>query len=52
MGADNTEPVFQIPVGLPSLERGRHAKKKDMNVNMVIVIGSKSESNNHYGIGL
>ena len=22
-GAENTEPVFQIPVGLPSLERGR-----------------------------
>ena len=26
-GADNTEPVFQIPVGLPSLERGCHVKK-------------------------
>ena len=25
-GVDNTEPVFQIPVGLPSLERGRHKK--------------------------
>ena len=27
-GADNTEPVFQIPVGLPSLERGRRVKKR------------------------
>ena len=27
LGADNTEPVFQIPVGLPSLERGRRVKK-------------------------
>ena len=26
-GADNTEQVFQIPVGLPSLERGRRVKK-------------------------
>ena len=26
-GADNTEPVFQIPVGLPNLERGRRDKK-------------------------
>ena len=26
-GVDNTELVFQIPVGLPSLERGRHDKK-------------------------
>ena len=26
-GADNTEPVFQIPVGLPSLKRGRCVKK-------------------------
>ena len=26
-GADNTEPVFQIPVGLPSLERGCRVKK-------------------------
>ena len=25
--ADNTKPVFQIPVGLPSLERGRRVKK-------------------------
>ena len=24
---DNTEPVFQTPVRLPSLERGRHDKK-------------------------
>ena len=28
-GADNTEPVFQIPVGLPSLERGRRVKKTE-----------------------
>ena len=26
--ADNTEPVFQIEVGLPSLVRGRRVKKK------------------------
>ena len=26
-GADNTEPVFQISVGLPSLERGLRVKK-------------------------
>ena len=26
-GEDNTEQVFQIPVGLPSLERGRRVKK-------------------------
>ena len=26
-GGDNTEPVFQIPVGLSSLERGRRVKK-------------------------
>ena len=26
-GADNTELVFQIPVGLISLERGRRVKK-------------------------
>ena len=25
-GADNTKSVFQIPVGLPSLERGRVSK--------------------------
>ena len=29
-GADNTEPVFQIPAGLPSLKRGRLVKK-DIN---------------------
>ena len=28
-GADNTEPVFQIPVGLPSLKRGRSVKKQE-----------------------
>ena len=28
-GADNTEPVFQIMVDLPSLERGRRVKKTD-----------------------
>ena len=27
-GADDTEPVIQVPVGLPCLERGRHAKKE------------------------
>ena len=27
-GTDNTEPVIQIPVGLPGLERGRHVKKR------------------------
>ena len=27
-GADNTELVFQIPVGLPSLERERRVKKR------------------------
>ena len=27
-GTDNTEPVFQIPVGLPSLVRGRRVKKR------------------------
>ena len=26
-GADNTEPVFQIPVGHPNLERGRRVEK-------------------------
>ena len=29
-GMDNTEPVFQIPVGLPSLERGRGVKKSKL----------------------
>ena len=29
-GAENTEPVFQIPVGLPSLERGRRIQKKPL----------------------
>ena len=26
-GAEDAEPVFLIPVGLPCLERGRHIKK-------------------------
>ena len=30
-GADNTEPVFQILVGLPNLERGRRVKKRKKN---------------------
>ena len=33
-GADNTEPVFQIPVGLPSLERGRHVKKMNLEKSL------------------
>ena len=28
-GAENTEPVIQIPVGLLSLERGRRSKKRN-----------------------
>ena len=27
LGEDNTEPLFQILVGLPSLKRGRRVKK-------------------------
>ena len=34
-GADNTEPVFQIPVGLPSLERGRRVKKNSECVQSI-----------------
>ena len=41
-GADNTEPVFQIPVGLPGLERGRRVKKRSMTSNF--------EPYNRYGI--
>ena len=50
--ADNTEPVFQIPVGLPSLERGRHVKKNLMENQsqywLISVIG-KTILDVHFG---
>ena len=40
-GADNSEPIFQIPVGLPSLVRGRRVKKIHNN----ILVGCKKTLN-------
>ena len=41
-GADNTEPVFQIPAALPSIERGRRVKKDRLAVRSTTTITKDS----------